>query len=110
MLVVTKQGQVYGCGDNRHNQIGKQDSQYIYELSALPDFNHVATKVAAGLRHSLIKTDSGQLYAVGDNSTGNLGQGHKYSSDTPLKVHGLTGISIKEFAAGRHSAVVTDSG
>jgi len=54
MLVVTKQGQVYGCGDNRHNQIGKQDSQYIYELSALPDFNHVATKVAAGLRHSLI--------------------------------------------------------
>jgi len=101
---------VFGCGDNRHNQIGKQDSQYIYELSVIPDFVHRAVKVAAGLKHTLIQTESEQVYAVGDNSSGNLGQGHKYSSDTPLKVYGLSGLHIKHLRAGRHSAVVTEEG
>ena len=47
---------------------------------------------------------------MGDNSTGNLGQGHKYSSDIPLKVHGLNDVVVQDIAAGRHSAVLTDAG
>jgi len=111
MVVVAKHGQVFGCGDNRFNQIGVQSSEkYLFELSELPEFPHIAQKVAAGLKHTLIEVENGNLYAIGDNSQGNLGQGHKYSSDSPLKVHGLSGVKIKEIAAGRHSAVVTETG
>lgn len=58
----------------------------------------------------LLLTDQNQLYAVGDNSMGNLGQGHKFSSDIPLKVHGLKDVQIQDIKAGRHSAIVTAEG
>ena len=48
-----------------------------------------------------------QLYAVGDNTQGNLGQGHKFSSDITLKVHGLKDVQIQDIIAGRHSAILT---
>ena len=67
-------------------------------------------KVAAGLKHTLILTERGNVYAVGDNSKGNLGQGHKYSSDTPLKVISLSEIKVSEISAGRHSAILSDRG
>jgi alpha-tubulin suppressor-like RCC1 family protein len=82
----------------------------LFELSQVPEFFHEAIKMAAGLTHTLILTETGQVYAVGDNSKGNLGQGHRYSSDIPLKVHGLPNIRVSEIAAGRHSAVVTEMG
>ena len=50
------------------------------------------------------------MYAVGDNSQGNLGQGHKFSSDIPLKVHGLKDVGVQEIIAGRHSAVLSEDG
>ena len=64
---------MFGCGDNRYNQIGVQGSQYLFELSELPEFHQRAVKVAAGVKHTLIESENGNLYAVGDNSTGNLG-------------------------------------
>ena len=50
------------------------------------------------------------MYAVGDNSKGNLGQGHKFSSDIPLKVHGLKDVHVQDIIAGRHSAVISEDG
>lgn len=67
-------------------------------------------KAAAGISHTLLLTDQNLVYAVGDNTKGNLGQGHTYSSDIPLKVHGLKQFQIQEILAGRHSAILTKDG
>ena len=61
----------------------------IQEFTLVSGLYYKVVKVAAGIKHSLLLTDKNLLYAVGDNTKGNLGQGHTYSSDIPLKVHGL---------------------
>jgi len=58
----------------------------------------------------LVLTEEGKIYACGNNSEGNLGLGHTYSSDNFLQVHGLTSHKVKTIAAGRHSAVITQEG
>ena len=55
-------------------------------------------------------TTDNSIYAIGNNSSGNLGLGHFYSSDIPLKVHGLENLNFTQISAGRHSAAVTDDG
>ena len=76
----------------------------------MQDLYYKAEKVACGTKHTLILNEHNQVYAVGENSTGNLGQGHQYSSDIPLKVHGLNDLVVQDIAAGRHSAILTDKG
>ena len=80
------------------------------ELTSIKDLYFKVTKVACGLKHTLLLNDKNQVYAAGDNSTGNLGQGHQYSSDIPLKVHGMSDVKVANIAAGRHSAVLTSEG
>ena len=58
----------------------------------------------------LMLNDQNDVFAVGDNSTGNLGQGHKYSSEIPVRVTGLQNVLVQDIVAGRHSAVVAQDG
>ena len=110
-VVVSKDGIVYVCGDNKHRQLAiKNGSSEVLEMTKVQDLYYKVDKVACGAKHTLLLNELNQVYAVGDNSTGNLGQGHKYSSDIPLKVHGLHDVVVTEIAAGRHSAVLTDAG
>jgi len=63
--------------------------------------------IAAGERHSLALTDSGDLYAWGENGDGQLGTGNTTDSNVPVLI--LSGVS--SIGAGyRHSlAVKTDA-
>jgi len=99
------------AGDNRKRQLGLQGRQDdVLEFTLLPSLYYRVERVALGLTHMLLLNDQNQVYAVGDNTTGNLGQGHKFSSDIPLKVHNLKDVPVQDIVAGRHSAVVADDG
>jgi alpha-tubulin suppressor-like RCC1 family protein len=75
------------------------------------DFNQQAVQVSAGIEHALILTRDHKVYAMGNNTEGNLGLGHTYSSDTPLQVHGgLNQLKIVDVGAGRHSAAISEEG
>ncbi len=74
----------------------------------LPNFLNRAIKVAAGAEHSIVLTKDGEIYASGNNSEGNLGLGHKYSSDSFLNILGTHNITFVHISAGRHSAAITD--
>jgi alpha-tubulin suppressor-like RCC1 family protein len=60
-------------------------------------------QVAAGGLHSLALTSDGSVWAFGNNSVGQLGNGSTDTSYVPVQVPGLTGVT--QIAAGTNSAM-----
>jgi hypothetical protein len=78
-------------------------------LGGDPEPDRPLPAVAAGAMHSLVLTESGEVYAWGDNEFGQLGLGDMVVRLTPTKVEGLP--KVKAVAAGYdHSLVLTESG
>ncbi|MDD2761071.1 MAG: hypothetical protein PHH11_12355 [Methylomonas sp.] len=67
------------------------------------------TAVAADTAHTLALKSDGTVWAWGDNSSGQLGDGTTTSSATPVQVPGLNFVS-RIFACGGASYVVTMDG
>uniref|UniRef100_A0A8D2LRJ6 HECT-type E3 ubiquitin transferase n=1 Tax=Varanus komodoensis TaxID=61221 RepID=A0A8D2LRJ6_VARKO len=64
--------------------------------------------VAVGAEHTLALTSSGDVYAWGSNSEGQLGLGHTNHVREPTLITFLQGKSIRQISAGRcHSAAWT---
>ena len=55
--------------------------------------------IAAGSKHTLALKQDGTVWAWGDNSSGQLGDGTTTHRTSPVQVPGLTGVSA--IAAGR---------
>ena len=121
-LALTSSGQLYAFGRNYYGQLGKatnsgtENANPTPTLVALPGASGPVTQVAAGYAHSLALTSSGQLYAFGDNSSGQLGSatnsGTLNPNPTPALVS-LPGASgpVTHVAAGAdHSLALTSSG
>jgi alpha-tubulin suppressor-like RCC1 family protein len=69
------------------------------------------TKVSSSRRHTLLLTDTGQVFGVGYNSTGQCGGSTATYFHHPHQVEGLQQHRIADIAAGyHHSLVVTDQG
>jgi alpha-tubulin suppressor-like RCC1 family protein len=109
-LAVGLDGRVYSWGGNSANQLG--DSVPIgYRTMPLPVpavTNAVA--VAAGSYYSLALTNTGQVWAWGANTSGQLGLGSPSSTQpTPTLVPGLSGI-VGIAAGDTHSFAWTSAG
>jgi len=63
--------------------------------------------IASGLKHSLVLTRSGLVYAFGNNDTGELGLPAKKSSTVPLCIQEISHIPMKFIAAGSFSASIS---
>jgi len=72
------------------------------------DLNHV-TALAGGLHHVLALRDDGTVWAWGDSSHGQLGDGRGFSNDHPVQVRGLTG-AIAIAAGAYHSYALKNDG
>ncbi len=73
----------------------------------------------AGWLHSLIVTQDGYCWAVGDDGDGRLGNGpHEGSSSVPIKVHGISNdanglnniVTVSAGRSGKHSLAVRNDG
>jgi alpha-tubulin suppressor-like RCC1 family protein len=115
-LAVTSTGQLYAFGSNESGQLGVQTNSGTYERNAtptlvsLPGVTGPVIKAAAGGRHSLALTASGQLYAFGNNRQGELGsaigeggENYSFSNPTPrlVKLPGASG-PVAQIAAGAY--------
>jgi alpha-tubulin suppressor-like RCC1 family protein len=121
-LAVTSSGQLYGFGDNNDGQLGNATNDKTGHpnptptLVTLPGAGGPVTQVAAGAFFSLAVTSSGQLYAFGENSGGQLGDttNDKTSEPNPtptlVTLPGEVGPVIQVAAGYRHSLAVTSSG
>ena len=113
-LALTSAGRVLAWGDNSSGQLGDGTTRNRF----LPVTVHLprgtrATSVAGGEMHSLAMTRSG-LFAWGDNTSGQLGDGTNVERHTPEHIAVQVGGSpgrITALAAGCfHSLALTSKG
>jgi alpha-tubulin suppressor-like RCC1 family protein len=107
-LALAKNGSVWAWGNNSDSQVGDVYAEEIIDASGkslgsrctLPAqiIGSGAVAIAAGGRHSLYLDKAGLVYAWGDNSLGQLGDGTTLSHAQPGQVPGLT--SVCAIAAG----------
>ena len=115
IFAITKDGEVYGWGDNGSGQLGISN----YEDQKLPVKTTLTNikQISVGYYHSIALTEDGKAYVTGRNYEGQLGIGETKNSDittwTIMKsTNGTSEMTgIKQVAAGdRHTVVLTDDG
>jgi hypothetical protein len=103
----------YVCGANESGQLGVPPTDTLLaplSLSSLSAGVRVA-QVALGFCHSLWRSDEGQVYAAGDNASGQCGVHQPDVLAAPLRLEALATKTVTWVAAGfSHSAVVTSDG
>ena len=109
-LALTRTGKCYTWGQNRYGQLGNG----TYEASNTPVLVESLTdktilQVCCGASHSLALTSTGEVYAWGSDTFGQLGDRHYMSSYEPVKVY--IQEDVKSISCGRnHSMVLTVTG
>ncbi len=127
-MALAADGTVYAWGDNTYGQVGNVDSEVITDssgnvlgsrvLKPLPVAGPGIAAISAGGSHSLYLDASGKVFAWGDNSFGQLGDGTQISHNTPAPVAGLSSVTmisagymynmaVRESTAGSGSQSVT---
>ena len=117
-LAVTTNGRVYAWGHGSSGQLGNgstsnRTSPTLISFPGILSGETIQT-VIAGQLHSLAVTTNGRVYAWGNGSSGQLGNGSTSNSSTPSLVNFtglLSGETIQQVSGGAyHSISVTTSG
>jgi alpha-tubulin suppressor-like RCC1 family protein len=113
-FILTDTGKLYAAGTNALGSLGLGNT---YDEDTFVEVNTSAldgniSEVILGYAHSFVLTDSGKLYATGDNRNGQLGLGDTTErlSLTLVNTSALDGNISKVFAGGAHSFILTDKG
>ena len=110
-FVVRSDGTLWAWGENDHGQLGigtvSQEFTGISTPTRVVGLTGVV-QVAAGLEHTLARTSDGTVWAWGDNTDGELGDGSTTSRSTPARVPGLTGVTT--ILAGSYSFAIKSDG
>ena len=103
--VITQDGRLYMCGDNRYGYIGDGTTEDRYTPTKILD--HVIS-VSLGGSHSGAITQDGSLYMWGWNSFGQIGDGTtEYRRYTPTKIlDHVIAVSL----GYEHSGAITQDG
>jgi hypothetical protein len=126
-LALTESGQLYSFGANNDGQLGRKTTHGPGEwanptpaLVTLPGQDGPVVQIAAGRTSSFAVTESGQLYAFGENRFGQLGFAEnsgpgpdpsENAHPTPALVSLLGDAPVAQVAAGSfHTLVLTDEG
>ena len=102
--VITQDGRLYMCGDNRYGYIGDGTTEDRYTPTKILD--HVIS-VSLGDEHSGAITQDGSLYMWGCNYSGQIGDGTTEDRYKPTKIlDHVIAVSL----GGEHSGAITQNG
>lgn len=103
-------GNLYAWGANSSGQLGdgSLSSSNLPVRVSLPSGVN-PTAIAAGFDSGYAIGSDGNLYAWGDNSSGQLGDGNTANSDVPVRVSLPLGVTPAAVAAGAFAAYATGS-
>lgn len=106
-------GQLFICGTGESNKLGvgdTSDREVPTLVESLKDTPIV--HVSAGRYHSAAISASGDVYAWGLGTSGQLGLGsYRTKAPTPQKVEALSGIGVRALSCGLyHTLALTDAG
>lgn len=116
-LALSADGTVWAWGDDQFGQLGdgvELTSGYPVPLGPVQVGGLTqVTKIAAGSGHSLAMKSDGTLWAWGDNTSGQLGDGQIRREDwpdaaIPVKVSGPAGLAAIEGGAGQSFGITSD--
>jgi alpha-tubulin suppressor-like RCC1 family protein len=92
-VAVKADGSVWTWGSNYANQIGDGSSTSKFHDAPVQVANLAnITKVASSYDHTLALASDGTVWAWGENSAGQLGDGTTQSRGVPVQVSGLNGV------------------
>jgi alpha-tubulin suppressor-like RCC1 family protein len=102
-LALSTAGQIYAWGQNTYGQLGTgtTTNSDVPLPVALPGGIPVA--LAGGDKDSFAVTQSGAVFAWGDNTYGQLGNGTFTASDTPALVSLPSGVKVQQVESGGQS-------
>ncbi|KAL4692492.1 hypothetical protein H8959_016302 [Pygathrix nigripes] len=108
-LVLTKSGVVWTWGKGDYFRLGHGSDVHVRKPQVVEGLRgKKIVHVAVGALHCLAVTDSGQVYAWGDNDHGQQGNGTTTVNRKPTLVQGLEGQKITRVACGwSHSVAWT---
>lgn len=101
-VFIDNNGSIWGLGANNCGQLGTGDTKDADSPVSLKatDFtaNDTAYKISVGNGHNLFIKKDGTVWAWGENTYGQLGNGNNENSDYPVQVDKLTDVA--EISAG----------
>jgi alpha-tubulin suppressor-like RCC1 family protein len=109
MLAVTADGELYSWGRNEKGQLGlghAVDKRCPSLVTALKD-KHVVS-AATGRNHSLVLTDKGEVYAFGDNRSGQCAGDKNEMTVTTPKLVTYDGPPATRVACGAEFSALVD--
>jgi alpha-tubulin suppressor-like RCC1 family protein/tRNA A-37 threonylcarbamoyl transferase component Bud32 len=86
-MALTENGCVYSWGLNEDGQLGIGNTKNSNTPKQIQMKDIIVDKITCGESHSLLLTDNGAIYAFGDNSFGQIGNGMKGNIKTPIKLN-----------------------
>ncbi|ETN64680.1 hect E3 ubiquitin ligase [Anopheles darlingi] len=105
-LALTKSGEVWTWGKGDYYRLGHGTDQHVRKPTPIQGLRgKKVIHVAVGALHCLAVTDSGQVYAWGDNDHGQQGSGNTIVNKKPSLVLGLDGIFVNRVACGSSHSV-----
>lgn len=107
-LILTKEGQLYGCGDNEFSQFALKDKQYSMLTHLEFPSNIRIVQVAAGKTHSLALTTEGKVYVCGHHERA-LDLGKNFTTGW-VEIENIKGVVKKIYAGENHSVIWTTEG
>ncbi|KAL1491483.1 hypothetical protein ABEB36_012074 [Hypothenemus hampei] len=105
-LALTKVGNIWTWGKGDYFRLGHGTDQHVRKptmIECLRDRKII--HVAVGALHCLAVTDTGQVYAWGDNDHGQQGNGTTIVNRKPALVQGLEDVQINRVACGSSHSI-----
>ncbi|KAL6116224.1 herc6 [Pungitius sinensis] len=84
--VLTQDGEVFTFGEGSSGQLGHNSSASEVRPRLVERLDGAASQISCGRRHTLVLGTSGQLWAFGNGSKGQIGTGRPEDSLTPALV------------------------
>ena len=113
-MVLTDEGEVLSFGLGEDGQLGHGDRASLVEPKVIDALRgERVAAIAAGLNHSMVLTDEGEVLSFGAGGDGRLGHGNDgaQSRCAPKVIETLRNVRVVAIAAGyKHSMVLTDEG
>lgn len=105
-LALTKAGEVWTWGKGDYFRLGHGSDQHVRKPTPIQGLRgKKVIHVAVGALHCLAVTDTGQVYAWGDNDHGQQGTGTTTVNKKPCAVIGLDNVFVNRVACGSSHSV-----
>ena len=88
-----KSGEIYAWGGNHYGQLGignTEDQSTPVKINGISNIERIYIDI--GCYSIFAKTNTGEVYAWGENSNGQLGIGTRKNQNTPAKINGLSNV------------------